>query len=85
MVVEQKKRRREGTDTEPAAVKALREENEELREEVERLREDRARSREEIKRLLSHVMSKDEVPKWLDELVVGRFDGLTPLADGKVV
>ena len=28
---EQKKRRREGTDTEPAAVKALREENERLR------------------------------------------------------
>ena len=43
-MVEQKKRRREGTDTEPAAVKALREENEELREE-------RARSREEIERL----------------------------------
>ena len=43
------------------------------------------RVREEIKRLLSHVMSEDEVPKWLDELVVGRFDGLTPLADGKVV
>ena len=43
------------------------------------------RVRKEIKRLLSHVMSEDEVPKWLDELVVGRFDGLTPLADGKVV
>jgi len=46
-MVEQKKRKREGTDTEPALVKALRQENEELREEVERLREDRARSREE--------------------------------------
>ncbi|WZN65958.1 hypothetical protein HKI87_13g75210 [Chloropicon roscoffensis] len=50
-MVEQKKRRREGTDTEPAAVKALREENEELREENEELREERARSREEIERL----------------------------------
>ena len=34
-MVEQKKRRREGTDTEPALVKALRQENEELREENE--------------------------------------------------
>ena len=39
MVVEQKKKRREGTDTEPASVKAL-------RQEVEELREERARSRE---------------------------------------
>ena len=39
MVVEQKKkRRREGTDTEPALVKALRQENEELREEVKGLK-----------------------------------------------
>jgi len=46
-MVEQKKRRRaEGTDTEPALVKALRQEVEELREENERLREERARSRE---------------------------------------
>ncbi|WZN63220.1 hypothetical protein HKI87_07g47670 [Chloropicon roscoffensis] len=45
-MVEQKKRRREGTDTEPASVKALRQEVEELREENERLREERARSRE---------------------------------------
>ena len=47
MVVEQKKRRREGTDTDQEDVKALLEENERLREEVERLREERARSREE--------------------------------------
>ena len=47
-MVEQKKRRREGTDTEPALVKALRQENEELREENERLS---ARSREEIEGL----------------------------------
>ena len=40
MVVEQKKRRREGTDTEPASVKALRQENEELREERDRSREE---------------------------------------------
>ena len=40
MVVEQKKRRREGTDTEPALVKALRQEVEELWEEVEKLREE---------------------------------------------
>ena len=46
MVVEQKKRRREGTDTEPALVKALRQEVERLREENEGLREERARSRE---------------------------------------
>ena len=39
MVVEQKKRRREGTDTDQGEVKAL-------RQEVERLREERARSRE---------------------------------------
>ena len=40
MVVEQKKkRRREGTDTEPASVKALRQEVEELREESARSRE----------------------------------------------
>ena len=40
MVVEQKKkRRREGTDTEPASVKALRQENEELREERAKPRE----------------------------------------------
>ena len=39
-IVEPKKRRREGTDTEPAAVKALREENEELREERDRSREE---------------------------------------------
>ncbi|WZN64387.1 hypothetical protein HKI87_09g59430 [Chloropicon roscoffensis] len=39
-MVEQKKRRREGTDTEPASVKAL-------RQEVEELRGERARSREE--------------------------------------
>ena len=38
MVVEQK-RRREGTDTEPASVKALRQENEELREERAKPRE----------------------------------------------
>ena len=44
MVVEQKKRRREGTDTEPASVKALRQEVERLREENEGLC--RARSRE---------------------------------------
>ena len=47
-MVEQKKRKREGTDTEPALVKALRQENEELREENERLS---ARSREEIEGL----------------------------------
>ena len=47
-MVEQKKRRREGSDTEPALVKALRQENEELREENERLS---ARSREEIEGL----------------------------------
>ena len=39
-IVEPKKRRREGTDTEPAAVKALRQENEELREERDRSREE---------------------------------------------
>ena len=39
-MVRQKRRRREGTDTEPALVKALRQEVEELREEVERLREE---------------------------------------------
>ena len=39
MVVEQKKKRREGTDTEPASVKALRQEVEELREESARSRE----------------------------------------------
>ena len=39
MVVEQKRRRREGTDTEPALVKAFRQENEELREERDRSRE----------------------------------------------
>ena len=39
-MVRQKKRRREGTDTEPAAVKALRQENEELREERDRSREE---------------------------------------------
>ena len=44
MVVEQKKRRREGTDTEPASVKALRQEVERLREENEGLC--RASSRE---------------------------------------
>ena len=43
-MVRQKKRRREGTDTEPALVKALRRENEELLEES-------ARSREEIEGL----------------------------------
>ena len=37
-MVRQKKRRREGTDTEPALVKALRQENEELREENEGLK-----------------------------------------------
>ena len=46
-MVRTKRRREEGTDTEPALVKALRQENEGLREEVERLREERARSREE--------------------------------------
>ena len=47
-MVRQKKRRREGTDTEPASVKTLRQEVEELREEVGRLS---ARSREEIEGL----------------------------------
>ena len=39
-MVRQKKRRREGTDTEPALVKALRQENEDLREERARYREE---------------------------------------------
>ncbi|WZN65876.1 putative ankyrin repeat protein [Chloropicon roscoffensis] len=46
-MVRQKRRRREGTDTEPALVKALRQEVEELREEVERLREENEELREE--------------------------------------
>ncbi|WZN63219.1 putative ankyrin repeat protein [Chloropicon roscoffensis] len=50
-MVSTKRRRGEGTDTKPALVIALRQENEELREENEELREERARSREEIKRL----------------------------------
>ena len=37
-MVPQKRKREEGTDTEPALVKALRQENEELREEVEGLK-----------------------------------------------
>ena len=69
-MVEQKKRRREGTDTEPAAVKALREENEELREEVERLREDRARSREEIERL--RARSREEIKRL--KLKIAKFE-----------
>ena len=46
-MVEQKKRRREGTDTEPAMVKAIRQ----VFQEVEELREERDRSREENERL----------------------------------
>ena len=65
-----KRRRREGTDTEPAAVKALREENEELREEVERLREDRARSREEIERL--RARSREEIKRL--KLKIAKFE-----------
>ncbi|WZN58522.1 putative ankyrin repeat protein [Chloropicon roscoffensis] len=46
-MVRQKKRRREGTDTEPGSIKALRQEVEELRNEVERLREENEELREE--------------------------------------
>ena len=46
-MVEQEKRRREGTDTEPAMVKAIRQ----VFQEVEELREERDRSREENERL----------------------------------
>ena len=44
-MVEQKKRRREGTDTDQGEVKALRQENERLRKENEELREERAKPR----------------------------------------
>ena len=50
-MVRQKRRRMKGTDTEPASVKALHQENEELREEVEKLREEVERLREENEEL----------------------------------
>ncbi|WZN62983.1 putative ankyrin repeat protein [Chloropicon roscoffensis] len=46
-MVEQKKRRREGTDTDQGEVKALRQEVERLRQENEELREERVKPREE--------------------------------------
>ena len=54
-MVEQKKRRREGTDTDQGEVKALRQENERLRQENERLREERAKPREEVEELKLRV------------------------------
>eukprot|EP00215_Chloropicon_roscoffensis_P001437 CAMPEP_0198463148 /NCGR_PEP_ID=MMETSP1456-20131121/1530_1 /TAXON_ID=1461544 ORGANISM="Unidentified sp., Strain RCC1871" /NCGR_SAMPLE_ID=MMETSP1456 /ASSEMBLY_ACC=CAM_ASM_001119 /LENGTH=92 /DNA_ID=CAMNT_0044188523 /DNA_START=21 /DNA_END=295 /DNA_ORIENTATION=- len=65
-MVRQKKRRREGTDTDPASVKALRQEVEELREEVERLREERARSREEnegLKLRIAKLEAESQTPQ----------------------
>ena len=50
-MVPQKRRREEGTDTEPALVKALRQEVEELREEVEKLREENEKLFEENEEL----------------------------------
>ena len=50
-MVSLKRRRGRGTETEPALIIGLRQENEELREENEELREEGARSREEIEGL----------------------------------
>ena len=65
-MVSSKRRRGEGTDTKPALVIALRQENEELREKVEKvkeLREERDRSREELKRLKLSIAKFDAVVK----------------------
>ena len=65
-MVSSKRRRGEGTDTKPALVIALRQENEELREKVEKvkeLREERDRSREELKRLKLRIAKFDAVVK----------------------
>ena len=65
-MVSSKRRRGEGTDTKPALVIALRQENKELREKVEKvkeLREERDRSREELKRLKLSIAKFDAVVK----------------------
>ena len=54
MVRQKKRRRGEGTDTEPALVKALRQEVEALRQEVEELREEN----EELKLKIEVVSSR---------------------------
>ncbi|WZN65402.1 hypothetical protein HKI87_12g69600 [Chloropicon roscoffensis] len=65
-MVSTKRRRGEGTDTKPALVIALRQENEELREKVEKvkeLREERDRSREEVKRLKLRIAKYEAMCK----------------------
>ena len=59
MVVEQKKKRREGTDTEPASVKALRQEVEELREESATPRE----GNEGLKLKIAKVEAECQTPQ----------------------
>ena len=69
-MVEQKKRRREGTDTDQGEVKALRQENERLREENEELREESARSREEnegLKLTIAKVEAECKTPQEKDK------------------
>ena len=71
-MVEQKKRRREGTDTDQGKVKALRQENERLRKENEELREERAKPREEnegLKLKIAKVEAGCQAPQEKDKEV----------------
>ena len=71
-MVSTKRRRGEGTDTKPALVIALRQENEELREENEELREERDRSGEEnegLKLRIAKFEAESQAPQEEDEEV----------------
>ena len=62
-MVRQKRRRREGTDTEPALVKALRQENEGLREERDRSREENEGLKLKIAKLEARCKTPQEEDK----------------------
>ena len=79
-MVEQKKRRREGTDTDQGEVKALRQEVKALRQENERLREESARSREEVEKLKLRNQGKRE--KHLNR---GHLGAKTDRSEGRMV